>query len=280
MSYQEHGYLVKLTDKENRPHHVSAELVHLWEKCSELPEHWEWFARRAARQISGELNNRLPGTMYLPSFTVNKVVERRSNPHKVRRDRTTEMLKQTFRLFITQHVSPDQVVYFKDTPTMRGDSPEFCVRNESVLEVVDRGCYSFMNEVFNWIKWLQLPRRVESELWELILFDLIDMVEVLQRGTTQGKVKYFVDELPPPTLDCVLEHRAAAAVLAAEHEAEARARAQAVDHPDAVEMETRYERHHLQQVAAEENSIRKEIRAREARECRETMADIAALDKQ
>ena len=45
-------------------------------------------------------------------------------------------------------------------------------------------------------------------------------------------------------------------------------------------METRYQRHHLQQVAAEENAIREEIRAREARDCRETMADTAALDKQ
>ena len=194
MANQERGVLTKLTNGDGQPHRAAEGLILLWEAAAGLSERWDWFARAASGMICVELHVRLPGTDNLPSFTISRTVEKRTNPHKERRDRTQDMLVKTFRLFVLQHVSRDQVVYFKGIPPMAGESPECFVQNESSLPVEERGCYSFMNEVFNRIKWLQLPPTVESELWELIVDDLIDAVEVLQRGTLQGKMKYLIHD--------------------------------------------------------------------------------------
>ena len=88
------------------------DMVLLWEAAAGLPERQEWFVRAASGMVCVELHRRLPKTDNLPSFTVSRMVEKKTNPHKERRDRTPEMLLKTFRLFVVQHVSKDQVVYF------------------------------------------------------------------------------------------------------------------------------------------------------------------------
>ena len=200
------SFLLKLNSPIDLPNDASVQLGNMWNRCIDHPVRHEWFSKWAAKLILHALSTRIVGTKGLPSLTRSRKVQKRSNPHYERINRTADMWAQTMRLFIMEHVSADAVLYLHsgnggDPIMMYGQSEDQFVRNETELKVSKRGFYSLMNELFNWIKHLDFPRFVEADVWELILIGLTDLIEVLHRGTEQGKTEYFVEQEPPPTGD-------------------------------------------------------------------------------